>query len=193
MTRPTLVQVIHRLEELFDGLGLDRSYGGAIAYNYYGPPRLTQDVDVLVVVPDLKAPALVDALAGAGFRHGDLDSRPVELVPVLADLRSRAHLAVFQYHGVRVEVFVPWHPFHQRVLRRSPERALNGRTIRIHSAEDLIVFKKIFDRPKDLQDIRAMLLANKGLLDLEQIRGEARGLLTEQSWRELDVMLGQPA
>jgi hypothetical protein len=35
-------------------------------------------------------------------------------------------------------------------------------------------FTKIFDRPKDWADIKAMLLAQQGLLDLDRIRAEAR-------------------
>jgi hypothetical protein len=189
MNRPSLIRVIQQLEELFEAVGLQRSYGGAIAYNYYGPPRLTQDVDVLVLVPDTKVSRFVEMLAAAGFVHGD--HRPLELQTVLADLRSGARLTTLRYQGVRVELFAPWHPFHHEVLKRSPERALGERRIRIHAPEDLIVFKKIFDRPKDLQDIRAILLANKGLLDLERIRRDARGLLAEQSFAELDGLLRQ--
>jgi hypothetical protein len=191
VSRPSLVQVIRGLEDLFERLGLARSYGGAIAYNYFGPPRLTQDVDVLVLVPDTKVPALVEALVAAGF-VADAAGAVIELGQVLAALRSKAHLAVFVYRGVRVEVFVPWHPFHHEVLRRSPQRDLGDRRIRIHAPEDLIVFKKIFDRPKDLQDIRALLLANAGLLDLDRIRRDARGLLSDESYRELEAMLQSP-
>jgi hypothetical protein len=46
-------------------------------------------------------------------------------------------------------------------------------------------------RPKDLQDIRAMLLTNKGHLDLDRIRRDARVLLTDASWNELDDLLRQ--
>ena len=51
------------------------------------------------------------------------------------------------------------------------------------------MFKKIFDRPKDLQDIRAMLLANQGLLDLDRVRRDARGMLTAESYRQLEELL----
>lgn len=110
---------------------------------------------------------------------------------MLGDVRSKAHLAVFLCRGVRVEVFVPWHPFHHRVLDRSPLRDLEGRQIPIHTAEDLIVFKKIFDRPKDLGDIRAMLMTQKGQLDLQRIRDEAKGLLPSESWDELNALLSE--
>ena len=47
----------------------------------------------------------------------------------------------------------------------------------------------IFDRPKDLTDVKAMLLAHKGELDLERIRADGRLLLTPESWNELDRLL----
>jgi hypothetical protein len=91
--------------------------------------------------------------------------------------------------GVRVEVFVPWHPFHHRVLDRSPSRDLQGRSIRIHAAEDLIVFKKIFDRPKDIGDIKAMLLAQKGRLDIERLKADAMEFLADESYAELESLI----
>lgn len=189
MSPAGLVEVVHWLEDLFDRHGLRRSYGGALAYNYYGPPRLTQDIDLLALVPDMKLPPLLDDFAQAGCSHGDTEPRPIDLREVLADLRGKARMTALLCRGVRVEVFVPWHPFHHRVLDRSPERDLEGRRIRIHAAEDLIVFKKIFDRPKDISDIKAMLLSQKGLLDLDRIRSDARGFLTDPSWTELDGLL----
>lgn len=103
----------------------------------------------------------------------------------MAELRGKAHMATFLREMIRIEIFVPWLSFHSRVLERSPERLLEGRKIRIHAPEDLIVFKKIFDRPKDLIDIKAMLLAQKGRLDVDRLLSDAKGLLTERSWKEL--------
>lgn len=189
MSASGLIDVVHWLEDVFERLRLRRSYGGAIAYNYYGPPRLTQDIDVLALVPDMKSPALVAELSAAGCFHGDRDPKPLDLGAVLNDLRSKAHLAVFRCSGIRTEIFVPWHPFHHRVLDRSPERDFEGRRIRIHSAEDLIVFKKVFDRPKDIVDIRAILIAQRGKLDLDRLRSDASVFLTDQGYAELEALI----
>jgi hypothetical protein len=186
-----LVGTIHWLEDVFEGLGLARSYGGAIAYNYYGPPRLTQDIDVLVLIPDLKSPALIQALSDGGCLLGDADPKPVSLHTALAELRGKAHVATFLRQSIRIEIFVPWHPFHGRVLERSPERDLGGRLVRIHSAEDLIVFKKIFDRPKDIMDIKGILLAQKGRLDTARPPGRVARAALLQSWRELGGLVEQ--
>ncbi len=66
---------------------------------------------------------------------------------------------------------------------------MEGRKIRIHAPEDLIVFKKIFDRPKDIADIKAVLLAQKGRLDLARLKSDARQLLTDASYSELEKLV----
>lgn len=191
MSLAGLIDVVHLIEDIFERLALDRSYGGAIAYNYYAPPRLTQDIDVLVLVPHLKIPQFVEELSAAGCKHGLRNPQPLKLNIVLEELRSKPYLAVFHCRGIRTELFVPWHPFHHRVLQRSPVRDLEGRSIRIHAAEDLIIFKKIFDRPKDIGDIKAMLLAQKGKLDLARLQSDAKVLLTEASFQELTRFINE--
>src|SRR5437870_328384 len=81
MKRTSLVDVIHWLEGVFARLGIRRSYGGAVAYNYYGPPRLTQDMDVLAELSALKIPAFVEELAASDCLHGDPTPQPVRLRP----------------------------------------------------------------------------------------------------------------
>lgn len=43
-----IVEVIVWLEGVFSRHKIDRSYGGAIARNFWAEPRLTIDVDVLI-------------------------------------------------------------------------------------------------------------------------------------------------
>lgn len=89
MSLSGLIDVIHWLEEVFERLQLRRSYGGAIAYNYYALPRLTQDVDVLALVPDTKIPELVDEFSAAGCQHLRPEPHPLDLPAVMAFARQR--------------------------------------------------------------------------------------------------------
>lgn len=88
-----------------------------------------------------------------------------------------------------VELFVPWHPFDHEVLRRARERQLNGRKIRIHSPEVLIVYKKVFNRSKDIEDIKVILAAQAGALDLGRIRAGASRLLDDAATKELEELI----
>ena len=66
---------------------------------------------------------------------------------------------------------------------------LEGRAIPIHSAEDLVVFKKIFGRPKDIGDIKAILMAQRGRLDLGRMKADASELLSDESFSELESLI----
>lgn len=194
----TIVEVVLWLEDLFDRHRVDRSYGGAIARNFFAEPRLTRDVDLLVLVSQAQIPSLVEDLVGAGALALEIDAeagteipRPMDLRRVLSDLRGKTHMTALLCFGVRVELFVPWHPFDHEVLRRSIEQQLNGRKIRIHSPEDLIVYKKVFNRSKDIEDIKAILAARAGMLDLDRIRSGATRLLDETAASELEELIRQ--
>jgi hypothetical protein len=176
-----LIPLIHELEDVFDRLQVTRSYGGTIAYNFYAPPRFTQDIDVLLLVPAVTIPSLAEEFSTIGLRAELERPGPLSVEPILQQLRNKPYLCVLYCSAIRTELFTPWHPFHHLVLERSPIRELGGRKIRIHAPEDLIVFKKIFDRPKDIMDIKAILLSQKGTLDFGGLRFSAEMLLTKES------------
>ncbi len=196
MATKTIVDVVLWLEDLFDRHRVDRSYGGAIARNFFAEPRLTRDVDLLVLVSQTQVPFLVEDLVDAGASALEVDEdagtelpRPLDLRRVLADLRGKAHMTALLCFGVRVELFAPWHPFDHEVLRRAREQPFDGRRIRIHSPEDLIVYKKVFNRSKDIEDIKAILAAQANGLDLDRIRTGAAQLLDEAGTKELEELI----
>ncbi len=196
MVRKSLVELILWLEEVFDRHRIDRSYGGAIARNYYAAPRLTKDIDVLVVASQLAVAPLVQDLARAEVSALLLDAdkgievrRPLDLSRLLADLRGGARTTRLLCFGTRVEIFSAWHPFDHEVLRRAQVRALDGRNIKVHSPEDLIVYKKVFNRSKDIEDIKAILAAQAGKLDPDRIREAAGRLLDAAGLEELEALL----
>lgn len=198
MATKTIVEVVLWLEDLFDRHQVLRSYGGAIARNFFAAPRLTHDVDLLVLVSEAETPSLVEDMVAAGASALDVDGeagtelpRPLDLRRVLADLRGRAHMTRVLCFGVVVEIFAPWHPFDHEVLHRAREQPFAGRKIRIHSPEDLIVYKKVFNRSKDIEDIKAILAAQAGALDLDRIRAAASRLLDETATKELEELIRQ--
>jgi hypothetical protein len=61
--------LIRRLVKAFEASGLDYAFTGAIAASFYGLPRTTTDVDLMVQVSDkLGKSRLVRSLARAGMR-----------------------------------------------------------------------------------------------------------------------------
>jgi hypothetical protein len=91
--------------------------------------------------------------------------------------------------GVPAELFAPWHPFDHEVLRSALSRDTGGRTVKVHRPEHLLIYKKVFDRSKDIEDIKAILVANPGKLNLDEIRKWSRDLLDEAGMAELEQLL----
>ncbi len=195
MATKTLIEVLVWLEDLFDRHGIERSYGGAFARNFYAPPRFTKDLDLLVLMSQIKIPGLVEDLRASSARRIGTDETtgreervPLELKDFLGDLRSQ-HMTRLDCFGVPAELFVPWHPFDNEVLRSALPRDTGPRMVRVHRPEHLVVYKKAFDRSKDIEDIKAILVANAGKLDLEVIRRWARELLDAGGFAELEELL----
>jgi hypothetical protein len=190
-----LIDLVAWLEDLFESHGVRRSYGGAIARNFYAIPRLTRVIDVLVLASQLQFPSLVEELRKAGASAlrvdtgGDEVSVPLDLRAFLEDLKSGARMTRVLCFGVRLELFAPWHPFDHEVLRRALEKDFGERKIRIHSPEDLIIYKTAFGRSKDHEDIKAMLAANAGTLDLTRIREGAARLLDATGVSTLEALI----
>lgn len=135
--------------------------GGAIAYGFWGNPRGTRDLDVNLFVAAEDAGPAVDALAAGGIR--------LDRGSVLASAAARGDARVF-YDAIPIDLFFLSIPLHESVARRVVEVALLGRTIRILSAEDLIVLKLLFFRGKDVVDVERMVAIQGAALDRNYVR-----------------------
>ena len=142
----TLVERIVAVCDHLDRAGLPWALGGALALAYATEePRATRDIDVNVFVPATDA-ARVFASLPAGVVYG------------AADVRAAAHddQVRLWWDDTPVDLFFAADPFHHEVARRCRSVPFAGRTIRVLGAEDLAVFKAMFDRPKDWVDIASM-------------------------------------
>lgn len=149
---------------------------GGLASGFRGRPRFTEDVDVLVRVPQLKLPDVLEELQSRGF---DVD--------VIETVRAwnEHHLAQIHYQGVAIDWLKPLLPCLDHALDRAPVEAWADDDVRIVAAEDLILLKVLAMRPQDAFDIQNLLAANAGLLDLELIRSELSDTLPASDERAL--------
>lgn len=130
---------------------------GGLALASYNVVRATQDVDLLV--PLDKAEAIDSRLMSLGYRCLHRDSNAGNYV------RGRE----------RVDLLYASRPIALRLLGNAREITTSLGVLRVISAEGLIGFKLqgvINDprRTQDVEDIRALLRANRGRLDLAEVR-----------------------
>jgi hypothetical protein len=142
--------------------------GGANALAYYATVRATQDIDVNVFVPASEAPKVLDVLGALGVAT----DRP----GLAAQATRDGQLRVF-WETAPIDLFFSYDAVHDSSMarRRSVPFGPDAR-IDILSAEDLMTYKAIFNRPKDWRDIGEMIFAALQPLDFDYVRGWIRRL-----------------
>jgi hypothetical protein len=130
---------------------------GGIANLIWGEPRATLVVDVTVLVP----PDAIDSfIESVGREFTILVKDPSDFV------RDTRVFPVSMPSGVRIDLIFGLLPFEEEAVRRAARVEAAGRTIRVCTAEDLILMKIISDRPRDIDDARAIVRRRLHALDL---------------------------
>lgn len=166
---PSLVDQVVQVAASLDASGVPWAFGGALALAYAtSEPRGTRDIDVNVfVVADHAAEVFASLPSGVDHAEADL----------LAASRD-AQVRLFWGH-TPVDVFFAADPFHFEAAHRCRVVPFSDRSIRVLGAEDLAVFKALFDRPKDWVDIASM--AEARALDIATAAGRLESLLGDDS------------
>jgi hypothetical protein len=176
---PSLAEKILAVHRALADVGIEHAVGGAIAFAYYGEPRMTIDIDLNIFTPTDRWPEVALALAPLG-------------IDVAVDEQALAR---------DKEVKVPWdrNPVHlffsfdelhaamPAAIRRVP---FAGSTIPIVSPEHLVIRKVTLDRSKDWPDVEAILVAQTPL-DLAEIKAWLQRLIGPADPRQakLDIMV----
>ncbi len=142
---------------------------GGLAVGRWGEPRLTLDADLTLLTGFGGEAAYVDALL-ARFDARLPDARPFALDTRVLLLRAA--------NGVPLDIALGAMPFEARAVDRASDYRLDEQhTLRLCSAEDLVVFKVFAGRPQDWHDVETVLMRQAGRLNLALVREELRPLV----------------
>ena len=159
-----LIRAVELLADVFAAKSIRYALIGGLATMMHGRPRFTQDVDVLLEVPQLELPPLLDELSKVGFEF-DESTVVREFV--------RESVTSFRYKIVRIDWLKPLLPLYSRAIADATSmKWTEGHFLRVATAEGLILTKMVAFRSQDQADIEALLAANRETLDLARIRGE---------------------
>jgi hypothetical protein len=167
------------LSAAFDALGVEWYLFGAQAAIVYGVARLTADVDVTVRVPErISSAALAEALARRGYRLLVRDSRFLEhsrVLPFVHEPTSLGLDVVLAGPGIEDEFF-------SRVTRHD----IDGVHVPVADVTDLVVMKVLAGRPRDQEDVAALLRIQLARIDVERARATLR--LLESALAQSDLL-----
>jgi len=142
---------------------------GGIAVQFRGEPRFTSDIDICIL-SDLEMQERTIDLILAKYPS---------IVDDPKDLALSAQLLPILVQGITIDLSFGLTGFEQQVIKRaSLETVADNFIIKVATSEDLIIFKCLAGRPKDIQDIDSIISKNKSVLDLEYIKSILKELET---------------
>ena len=138
--------------------GLRYMISGSVAAIYYGEPRMTNDVDIILHLPRSEVERLVRA-----FPPEDFYCPPAEVILLEVAREQRGHFNLLHHEsGFKADVYLIRHdPLHIWGLEHARSVIYEGHTISLAPPEYVILRKLQFYRegrsPKHLRDINRML------------------------------------
>jgi len=167
-------QLLESVARGLERLGIPYMLIGGQAVLLYGEPRLTRDIDVTLGTGPERLSEVLEWVRGNGWQV--LVEAPAEFVGktmVLPCLEPAS--------GIRIDLIFSFSPYEEQALKRARRVPLSGTEVCFASLEDLIIHKVLAGRPRDLEDVRSILLKNRAF-DVDYIH----------HWlREFDRSLGE--
>ena len=162
-------QLLERISLALDEAGIPYMVVGGQAVLLYGEPRLTKDIDITLGVT-LESLGKVLALA----QHNALN--PL-VDPETFTRRTLVLPCQDQQTGIRVDFIFSFSPYEAQALERVRMVKMGSVQVKFASPEDLIIHKVIAGRPRDLEDVKSVLIKNPKI-DLTYVRQWLREFTT---------------
>jgi hypothetical protein len=169
-----LDEQILAIECALSGAAIPHAFGGAQALAYYGPIRATHDIDLNVFVTAREGERVLATLGALGASVAN----PGLLVLIDRDEQVR----VF-WDGTPIDLFFSYDALHRSSMERRRAVDFYGDPIHILSAEDLMIYKATFNRPKDWNDIAGMIFACQEPMDFNYVRSWLERIDEEEGLR----------
>jgi len=127
---------------------------GGQAVLLYGEPRLTRDIDITLGIEANELGRIKGLIPAMGLKIlVKEDKKFVERNMVLPTIEEKS--------GIRVD-FIFSYSFYERQAIEGGKDVRLGRTwVRFASLEDVVIHKMIAGRPRDMEDVKSVLLKNQ--------------------------------
>jgi hypothetical protein len=135
---------------------------GGQAVLLYGEPRLTRNIDITLGFGPERAQAIVELVITWGWQV--LVDSPKEFVQ-----RTMVMPCLDPISDIRIDFIFSTSVYEHQAMQRVRRVAIGKTQVCFASVEDLIIHKTIAGRPRDLEDVRGILLKTPAI-DLAYVR-----------------------
>lgn len=156
------LEAIKEVHECFTREGIPYVLIGGIALQWWGEPRFTRDVDVTVLVNLGEEEKVIRKILSA-FSSRISDALEFGLKNRICLVKSK--------DGYEIDISLGIPGYEEEVIKMAVECELEkGYTVKICSAEDLIIHKAVAGRSQDLGDIEGIIIRQGKKLDVTYTR-----------------------
>lgn len=154
-------KLLERIAVVLDEAGILYMIIGGQAVLVYGEPRLTRDIDITLGISAERV-ALAQEIAGKAGLRPLVDPQvftPKTMVLPCQDPET----------DIRVDLILSFTPYEEQAMKRVTFVNIGQTRVRFTSLEDLVIHKLVSGRPRDVDDVRSVILKNKEM-DVAYIR-----------------------
>jgi hypothetical protein len=180
--------LLRYIVRVLEDMGLHYFVTGSTATIYYGEPRFTNDIDVVVELPPSRITEFCGRFSPEEFYVSEDAARQAALT------KSQFNI-IHPTSGLKVDVIVPdSSPFNQsRFARAKPLRAAEDLMVRFASPEDAIIKKMEYYKEggseKHIRDITGVLKVSRGQLDLVYITQWSQRIGVGELWESIQKQI----
>jgi len=135
---------------------------GGQAVLLYGEPRLTRDIDITLGVNTEYVDELLKVIR-------ELSLKPIPENIKLFVQQTMVLPALEEITGIRVDFIFSFTTYEIEAIKRARKITIMGQEVCFASPEDVIVHKIFAGRPRDIEDVRSIILKNSDM-DTQYIR-----------------------
>ena len=172
-------------------IGLPYVITGAVASIVYGEPRLTNDLDLVVMMRNEDVKKFVEAFPAAEFY-----CPPVEVLTIEIRRPYRGHFNLIHHEtGTKADIYLAGEDeLHRWALSKKRQFALEKEKVWVAPPEYIIIRKLEYFREggseKHLKDIAGMLELSSNEIDFKQLERFVQRYRLEKEWAKAKEMAG---
>lgn len=158
-----LPEVLQKITTALDRAGILYMLSGSFASAYYGAPRSTQDIDLVIAATPAQLRAFVQGLSSDTY-YSDLDAA------LEAHKRQSQFNVIDQATGWKIDLIIrKSRAFSDEEFSRRRLVDLEGAPLFVATAEDVVIAKlewsKLAQSQRQIEDVAAILRVRSGSLD----------------------------
>lgn len=170
-----LLEPLCALKKLLEKAGCQWMLIGGVAASLLGKPRFTADIDTVVLIEDEEFANFIKSAKRLGFK-----ARIKDVIEFAK--KNRVLLLKHAKTGINVDLSLGLLPFEKEAIKRSKRFKIANITFNLPTPEDLIIFKAVAHRPRDIEDIR----------EISKIHAKINKKYIRKTVKEFARVLGMP-